>query len=88
MSQGKSDTTRVGPKEGETWRNEKGAVRVVRGVDDDDVVTYSRAADGHHEWRSIMVRDWCLWVEGTNAVLSRRAPKGAPNKEWGYVNGD
>ena len=83
-----TDNPTAKPQVGESWRNDKGAVRVVRDICDDDVVTYSRASDGHHEWRSIMLRDWFLWVEGTNAVRQRRAPKGAPSKEWGYVTND
>lgn len=73
------------PRDGQVWRNDAGAVRHVRSVDDDGYsVTYSRPAPAHPDWVTVLMPDWMLWVEGTHAVCHKKA--GAmPDKDWGYI---
>jgi hypothetical protein len=74
-----------GPKPGESWRNDMGAIRHVRSVDDDGYsVTYSRPAPAPVDWRTVLMRDWLTWVSSTNAVLTRKAAT-AEDKDWSYV---
>lgn len=73
------------PKDGEIWRNDIGAIREVRSVDDDGYsVTYSRPAPAHPDWRTVLMRDWLFWVESTNAVRRRKAGS-VPTKDWGCI---
>lgn len=75
-----SNTT---PKAGEVWRNKAGAVRHVRDVDADEYsVVYSRQADGHAEWRTVLMRDWHIWAE--DATRTRKAAT-VIDRDWGYA---
>ncbi len=77
--------TTARPREGEVWRNDMGAIREVRSVDEDGYsVTYSRPAPAHPDWRTVLMADWELWVESTNAVRRRKAGQA---KDWSYING-
>lgn len=75
----KTDTT---PQEGEAWRNEKGAIRYVRSVDDYSVV-YSRPAPAHPDWITTTIDEWSLWVERMNAKRVRRG--GGVQSDWEYI---
>ncbi len=73
------------PKEGEIWRNDRGAQRFVRSVEDNYSVTYSRPADHHRDWLTVPLRDWVIWAETSNASRLRKAPQ-VPDKEWAYAS--
>lgn len=71
------------PISGEVWRSKTGALRHVCDVDADGYsVVYSRPADGHAEWRAVLMRDWHIWAEG--ATRTRKAAT-VIDKDWGYV---
>lgn len=81
----KQNETTGWPKEGEVWRNEAGARRYVRDVDDDGYcVTYSRPAPAHPDFITVLMNDWLTWVEATHAVRIRKATASTP-KDWAYV---
>ena len=80
-----SDRPETTPRPGQIWRNDVGAVRHVRAVDDDGYsVTYSRPAPAHPDWLTVRMTDWHLWAEGTNATCRRKAAA-AEDKDWGYA---
>lgn len=71
------------PKTGEIWRNARGVARYVRDVDEDGyIVVYSRSADNHRDWITVLMRDWLLWV---NSTLATRMRKASTVKDWGYA---
>ena len=72
------------PREGQAWRNRKGAVRFVRHVEDDYSVTYSRPAPALPHWETVSMASWVKWVADTGAVVTRKATDVIP-KDWSYL---
>lgn len=69
------------PREGEIWRNSKGAERHVRSVDEDARwVMYSRPAPAPADWMTVTMCKWLEWAE--NATRMRKPV--AAQSDWGY----